>query len=332
MAIDEINAMGGVNGKTLVPVYEDYGGDPAVAVEKIKKLIMQDEVVATVGLYTSASRIACRPVLEENDSLLFYPTFYEGEDPSPNIVYTGAAPNQQGDLFVPWLVENVGNKFFLLGTDTVYMSLINKQCTEALTALGGEVVAEEYVPSGHDDFSTIIAKINDTKPNVIYANLNGDSAVAFYKQYKSYGLDPAQMPIASFVSDENTFKALGAETAAGHYMSINYMNTIDTSKNKAFVEKYRELYGDSELQSVAEAAYKSVYLLAYALDRIGDGEYTAENIRAALAGAEIDAPGGVVRVDPDNFHVYLKARIGKVNDAGKVEVVYESEDLIKPEP
>jgi ABC-type branched-subunit amino acid transport system substrate-binding protein len=293
---------------------------------------MQDKVVATVGLYTSASRIASRPVLEENDGLLFYPTFYEGEDPSPNIIYTGAAPNQQGDLFVPWLVENVGDKFFLLGTDTVYMSLINKQCTEALTALGGEVVAEEYVPSGHDDFSTIIAKINDTKPNVIYANLNGDSAVAFYKQYKSYGLDPAQMPIASFVSDENTFKALGAEASAGHYMSINYMNTIDTPANKAFVERYRELYGDSELQSVAEAAYKSVYLLAYALDRIGDGEYTAENIKAALADAEIEAPGGTVRVDPDNFHVYLKARIGKVNGEGKVEVVYESEELLKPEP
>jgi branched-chain amino acid transport system substrate-binding protein/urea transport system substrate-binding protein len=333
IAIDEINAAGGIGGRNLVPVYEDYGSDPALAVDKIKKLIMQDEVVATVGLYTSASRIAARPVVEENDSLLFYPTFYEGEDPSPNLIYTGAVPNQQGDLFVPWLIENVGSKFFLLGTDTVYMQLINKQATEKLAEYGGEVVAEEYVPSGHSDFATIINKINETKPDVIYANLNGDSAVAFYKAFKSFGLDPATMPIASFVSDENTFQALGAQTSAGHYISINYMNTIDSPENKAFIDKYVADYGtDSQVTSVAEAAYKSVYLLAEALKKLGDEEYTAENIRGALADVEINAPGGSVKVDPDNYHLYLKARIGKVNADGILEVVYESEDLIKPEP
>ncbi|MDR1796432.1 MAG: transporter substrate-binding domain-containing protein [Clostridiales Family XIII bacterium] len=333
MAIEEINAAGGVNGKTLVPVYEDYGSDPALAVDKIKKLIMEDEVVATVGLYTSASRIACRPVLEENDGLLFYPTFYEGEDPSPNIVYTGACPNQQGDLFVPWLVENVGPKFFLLGTDTVYMQLINSQAKELLAANGGEVVAEEYVPSGHSDFATIINKINETKPDVIYLNLNGDSAVAFYKAYKQYGLDSSVMPTASFCSDENTFGALGPEISAGHMISINYFNTIDTPENQKFVEDYAAAYGsDSVLQSVAEASYKSVYLLKYALEEIGDGEVTPESIRAALADVEIDAPGGAVKVDSDNYHLYLKARIGKVNADGLLETVYESEELIKPEP
>jgi len=195
------------------------------------------------------------------------------------------------------------------------------------------VVAEEYVPSGHSDFATIINKIKETNPNVIYANLNGDSAVAFYKAFKDYGLDAETMPIASFCSDENTFNALGAETSAGHYISINYVNTIESAENTEFIANYKALYGDdTEVTSVAEAAYKSVYLLAYALEAIGDGEYTAENIRASLSGVEIDAPGGAVKVDGDNFHLYLKACIAKVGDDGLLDVVYESDELIKPAP
>ena len=135
-------------------------------------------------------------------------------------MYTGAVPNQQGDIFIPWLAENVGKKFFLLGTDTVYAQLINSQCREALAEVGGEVVGEEYVPNGHNDFSTIITKIKEADPDVLFVNLNGDSGVAFFKQYKQYGLDPATMPVASYLLDESTVAALGAETAAGHYTSI----------------------------------------------------------------------------------------------------------------
>lgn len=331
MAVDEINEAGGVKGKKLEPVYEDYGMDPAVAAEKIKKLIMQDKVTATVGLYTSASRIAAEPVIQDNDGLLIYPTYYEGEAPSPNLVYTGAVPNQQGDLFVPYLTENVGKKFFLLGTDTVYMSLINKQCKDLLEKYGGTAVGEEYVPGGHSDFASVITKIKEAKPDVIYCNLNGDSAVAFYKQYKSYGLDSATMPIASFVTDEVTVKALGAQTAAGHYISINYINTIDTEANKAFIEKYKGKYGaDKEMTSVGEASYTSVKLLAAALEKTED--YTPAGLKKAMSGMEIDAPQGRIKVDPDNFHIYCKARIGKVNADGNIEVVYESPELIKPDP
>ncbi len=331
MAVDEINEAGGINGKKLTYVFEDYATDAATAAEKIKKLIMQDEVTAVVGCYTSASRIACEPVVEENNSLLIYPTFYEGEKPSENVVYTGAVPNQQGDIFIPWLAENVGKKFFLLGTDTVYAQLINSQCRDALANIGGEVVGEEYVPNGHNDFSTIITKIKDADPDVLFVNLNGDSGVAFFKQYKQYGLDANTMPVASYLLDESTVAALGAETAAGHYTSINYVSTLDTEANKSFLERYHEKFGDdAEMTVVGEETYASVMLLAQALKKTDD--YSAESIIKAMDGISLDAPEGTITFDAETNHMYLRGRIAKVNSEGKFEVVYESPELIKPNP
>lgn len=331
MAIDEVNEAGGINGKKITYVLEDYATDAATAAEKIKKLIMQDEAVATVGCYTSASRIACEPVVEDNDSLLIYPTFYEGEEPSKNVVYTGAVPNQQGDIFVPWLVENVGKKFFLLGTDTVYAQLINTQCRASLEECGGEVVGEEYVPNAHNDFSSIITKIKEADPDVLFVNLNGDSGVAFFKQYKQYGLDAATMPVASYLLDESTVAALGADTAAGHYTSINYVSTLDTDANNEFLKKYHEKFGDdAEMTVVGEETYVSVKLLAEALKKTDD--YSSASIIKAMDGITLDVPEGEVKFDPETNHLYLRGRIAKVSDEGKFEVVYESPDLIKPDP
>lgn len=331
MAVDEINAAGGIKGKKIETVEEDYATDAATAAEKMKKLIMQDKVVATVGLYTSASRIAAAPVVEQNNGILVYPTFYEGETPSKNIIYTGVVPNQQGDLFVPWLAENVGTKFFLLGTDTVYAALINKHAAETLAKSGGTVVGEQLVPSGHSDFASIIAKIKESGANVIYANLNGDSAVAFYKQYNSYGLNPDETPIASFITDESMVKALGADIAKGHYTSVNYFNTVDTPENKAYLEKYAKKYGSADgVTAVGEASYTSVMLLAEALKKAKD--LKTESILKAFDNLEYNAPQGQIKIDADTHHIWAKARIGRVNAEGKFDIVYESKDIIKPMP
>lgn len=331
LAIDEVNEAGGVNGRKIIPVFEDPASDPAKAAEKIKKLIMQDKVAATIGCYTSASRIAVTPVVESNNSVLVYPTFYEGEKPSKNLIYTGCVPNQQGDLFVPWLVKNVGKKIFFLGTDTVYATLINKQAKALLETCGGIVAGEEYVPNGHSDFSSIINKIKAASADVIYCNLNGDSSVAFYKQYKNYGLDPKKMPIASFITDEMMVKAIGADNTAGHYTSVNYFNSIDTPANKEFIKKYEAKFGtNTTVTAVAEASYISAKLLAKALEKAGD--LSADKIINAFSGLEIDAPQGKVKMDETNHHLWCKARIGKVNSEGKFEIVFESPELIKPQP
>jgi branched-chain amino acid transport system substrate-binding protein/urea transport system substrate-binding protein len=329
MAVDEVNAAGGVNGKKLVPIFEDYSTDPAKAADKMKKLIMQDQVVATVGLYTSASRVAARPIVEQNNGLLVYPTFYEGEDPSPNIIYTGTVLNQQNDLFVPWLMENVGKKFFFLGSETVYVSLIHAQAVEVVKANGGEIVGNEIVPSGNADFASVIAKIKEADPDVIYANLNGDSTVAFYKQYKSFGFDSKTMPIASTITDEASVAAIG-DAAVGHYSCFNYFNTIDSEANKVFVDNYEKKYGNRDVTAVGEASYDSVMLLAKALEKAAD--YKPETIIKAFEGLEFDAPQGPIKVDPSSHHIWCRGRIAQVAEDGTFKVVYESSEMIEPKP
>lgn len=329
MAIDEVNAAGGVKGKKLVPVFEDYSTDPAKAADKMKKLIMQDQVVATVGLYTSASRVAARPVVEQNNGVLVYPTYYEGEDPSPNIIYTGSVLNQQNDLFVPWLMENVGKKFFFLGSETVYVSLIHAQAREVVKANGGEIVGDEIVPSGNADFASVIAKIKEANPDVIYANLNGDSAVAFYKQYQSYGFDPTTMPIASTITDEASVAAIG-EAAIGHYSCFNYFNTVASEANKTFVDNYEAKFGNRNVTCVGEASYDSVKLLAMALEKAAD--FTPASILKAFEGLEMDAPQGPIKIDPATHHLWCRGRIAKVASDLSFEVVYESPEMIEPKP
>lgn len=332
MAFDEINAAGGVNGKKIEYIHEDYASDPAKATEKIKKLIEDDEVVATVGCLTSASRQATLPTLKEDNSLLVYPVYTEGEEIHPNVIYTGAMPNQQATDYVPWLIKNQGKKVFFVGSDYVYPKTCNKQAKALVEMNGGETVGEEYAPLGQSDFATIIQKIKQANPNFIYCDLVGDSAISFYKAYKQYGLDPKTCPIAAITVDEMSVKGMGAEYAAGHFTSMNYFSTLDTPKSKEFVKKYNEKFkDDSTITSLAESTYDSVYLLSEALKKVSDPKDTDALIKA-FSGLEFDAPQGKIKVDESNHCTWMYSRFGKCNDKGEFEIVYESKNLIKPEP
>jgi len=316
-------------------VVKDYATDPDTAVKVVKELILQDEVTAIVGLYTSASRVAVEPILEEYEVPLVYPTFYEGEEPNDYVVYTGCVPNQQGDYFVPYLYENVSENFYLLGTDTTYAQGINRQATELINSLGGNIVGDELVSSDITEFSDIIAKIKDTCGDegcVIYANLNGDSGTAFYTQFAAAGLSD-KYTIASFIMDESFSTALGS-AAANTYASVNYFNSIDSEANKKFLTAYGEKFGEekaSSVTAVGEATYDAVYLLAGSLEKCGD-DISTENILANFDDLSFDAPQGTITVDPDNHHIYCKARIGLVQEDGSIATIYESDDVIKPEP
>lgn len=332
LAIDEINANGGVKGKKLIPVQEDLASQPSVAATKAKKLLLQDKVVAIVGGYTSASRQAMLPIVEQNKGVLVYPTLYEGEECSKNIIYTGAVPNQQLQDFIPWLIENYGKKFFFVGSDYVYPAETNKQVKALLQKHGGEVVGEEYVPIGHSEFSSVVNKIKTARPNVIFSDLVGDSVAAFYKQYKSYGLDPAKMPIASPITAETDVASMGAEVGEGHITSYGYFQSLDTTENKKFVEAYHKKYGQNEpITSVIEAAYFSTHLLAKALEKTDDMQ-NADKLVKAFAGLEYQAPQGKIRIDEHNNHTYLYSRIAKIGKDGQFHVLKESKEPIAPEP
>ncbi|MEK5061458.1 hypothetical protein BK126_04865 [Paenibacillus sp. FSL H7-0326] len=332
LAIDEINNKGGVNGKKLIPVQEDPASEPSVAVIKTKKLILQDKVTAIIGGFTSASRQAMLPIVEQNNGVLVYPTFFEGEEYSKNIIYTGATPNQQLQDFIPWLVKNVGKKIYFIGSDSVYAVETNKQVKALLQMSGGDVVGEQYVPFGHSEFASVINKIKNSGADFIFSDLVGDSVAAFYKQYKSYGLDSEKMPIASPVTAETEIISMGADVAKGHISSSAYFQSIDSPENKKFVKAYHTKYGQNEvITQVMEAAYNSTHLLAQALEKVSD-PYNADKLIKAFAGLELQAPQGKIKVDSENNHTWLYNRIGKVGSDGQFDIIQVSNESIHPEP
>jgi len=331
MAIEEINAAGGVLGKKIEPVIEDGASDWPTFAEKAKKLLQSDKVATVFGCWTSASRKAVLPVFEENNGLLWYPVQYEGLESSPNIFYTGAAPNQQIVPAVEWLLENKGKKFFLLGSDYVFPRTANKIIKAQLSAMGGEVIAEEYTPLGHTDYSTIVNKIKSAKPDVVFNTLNGDSNVAFFKQLKDAGITAEDLTTCSVSVAEEEIRGIGAENMKGHLVSWNYYQTTDTPENKEFVSKYKAKYGNDRVtDDPIEAAYIAVYLWAAAVEKAGSIE--VEKVKEAAKGLEFKAPEGTVKIEGENQHLWKPVRIGEVQEDGLIKEIWSTEGAVRPDP
>ncbi|MCR8629929.1 urea ABC transporter substrate-binding protein [Paenibacillus radicis (ex Xue et al. 2023)] len=331
MAIDEINKAGGVLGKQLKPIVEDGASDWPTFAEKTKKLLQKDKTAVIFGGWTSSSRKAVLPVVEQNKGLFFYPVQYEGLESSPYIFYTGATTNQQIVPAVTWLLQNKGKKFFLLGSDYVFPRTANKIIKEQLKAEGGQLIAEEYTPLGHTDYNTIISKIKKDKPNVIFNTLNGDSNVAFFKQLKDAGISAKDLTTLSVSIAEEEIRGIGASVLEGHYAAWNYYQTTDTPENKKFVDAYKAKYGkDRVTDDPIEAGYFGVYLWAEAVKKAGS--FDVEKVKEAAKGLEYNAPGGKVMIDGENQHVYKTVRIGQVQADGQFKEVWNSGKPVKPDP
>jgi len=334
MAIDEINAKGGItiDGKKLkiVPVEEDGASDWPTFAEKATKLIDQDQVAVVFGGWTSASRKAMLPVFEAKDHFLFYPIQYEGQECSKNIFYSGAAPNQQAEPAVDWLLQNKGKDFFLVGSDYVYPRTANTIMREQLKANGGKVVGEDYLPLGNTEVAPIIAKIKQAMPKggVIVNTLNGDSNVAFFKQMKAAGITPANgYSIMSFSIAEEEIAAIGPEYLEGTYAAWNFFQSLDTPASKEFTKNFKAKYGDKRVTSdPAEAAYMMVYLWAAAAEKANSVD--DNKVREALIGVSFDAPEGKVTVMP-NHHVDKRVLIGEVQKDGMFKIL-EDKGFVKP--
>ena len=333
LAIEEINAAGGVMGKKLVPTIEDGASDWPTFAEKSKKLIQQDQVAVVFGCWTSASRKAVKPVFEQLNGLLFYPVQYEGLEQSPNIFYTGAEPSQQIVPGVDYLLEQGKKKIYLLGSDYVFPRTANKIIKLQLAAKGGETAGEEYVQLGGTEFSTIISKIKDAKPDAIFNTLNGDSNVAFFKQFKDAGFTADSLITMSVSVAEEEVRGIGADYLAGHLTAWNYYQTTKTQANDKFVAAYKAKYGaDRVTADPIEAGYFGVYLWKAAVEKAGSTDIA--KIKEAVKSNEItfDAPEGKVKIDGETQHTYKYVRIGKVRADGLIDAVYESKDPLKPDP
>jgi two-component system, NtrC family, sensor kinase len=330
MAIAEINAAGGVLGRMIEPIIEDGASDPTIFALKAKSMIEQDQVATIFGGWTSASRKAVLPILEEFNALMWYPVEYEGLECSPHIFYTGMCPNQQVGPAVDWLLQNKGKRFYLLGSDYVFPRTSNKLIKAQLKQKGGILVGEEYLGLGTTNFGEAIAKIKQTKPDVIFNTLNGDSNLAFYQQYKDAGITADEIPIMAVSITEEELRRIGGGIATGHYASWSYFQSIDTANNRTFVNNFQAYYGSDRVTSdTIEAAYSQVYLWKQAAEKAGSFE--VKLLREAAYGQTFEAPGGKIIIE-QNHHLWKYCRIGKILQNGQFEVVFTSSGPIKPQP
>lgn len=332
LAVKEINAAGGVLGKTIQYQEEDGASDPSTFAAKAEKLVDQDGVSTVFGCWTSSSRKAVKSIFEDYGALLFYPVQYEGMESSHNIVYTGAAPNQQIVPAIDYLMEQGYSKFFLLGSDYVFPRTANMIITAQVKAAGMEVVGEEYADMDQTDFAAIISKIEDAQPDVIVNTLNGTGNVSFFKQMSEKNYSSEDFMTMSFSIAEEEVAAIGANILNGHMVSWNYYQTTENEKNTEFVKAYKAEYGDSRVTSdPAEAAYDAVYLWAAACEKAGSFE-VAKVIEAIEGGGiSFDAPEGPVVLDGGNHHLSKPVRIGQVKEDGLIYEVYAT-DPVKPDP
>lgn len=331
LAAQEINADGGVLGKQLEIVSEDGQSEPTIFAEKAGKLITSDCVAAVFGGWTSASRKAMLPVFESQDSLLFYPVQYEGLESSPNIFYTGATTNQQIVPALDYLVEQGTKSLFLVGSDYVFPRTANKIINAYAAAHDIEIVGEEYAPLGHTDFSTIVNKVKSADADAVFNTLNGDSNVAFFKEYNNAGMSADDMPVVSVSIAEEEVGGIGVDNVEGQLTAWNYYQTVDSPANTAFVEAFKAEYGeDRPTSDPMEAAYTSLYLWKAMVEKAES--FAVDDVTAAADGVTFDAPEGEVVVNGDNHHIAKTALIGKIGADGLIHTEWSSEEPIEPDP
>ncbi len=334
LAIEQINAMGGVLGRQIKYIQEDGASDWPTFAEKAKKLLVQDKVASVMGCWTSASRKAVLPVFEQYNGMLYYPTFYEGLEESPNVIYTGQEATQQILAGIDWVVDTKGAKsFYLLGSDYIWPRTSNKIARKHIEMKGLKVVGEEYYPLEHTQFNSVINKIKLTKPDVIYAIVVGGSNVAFYKQLKAAGIDlTKEAPLLLTISvTEDEILGIGGENIVGAYAAMKYFQSIENDNNAAFVKAFKERWGDGiVIGDVTQAAYLGPWLWKAAVEKAGS--FDVDKVREASPGIELTtAPEGYVKVH-ENHHLWSKLRIGHARADGQYDVVYETADLMEPDP
>ena len=331
LAVEEINAAGGVLGCPLEAVVEDGASDLQTFAQKARQLLLETQVAVVFGCWTSASRKAVLPALEHSSGLLFYPVQYEGLEQSPNIFYTGAAPNQQIVPGVNYLLAQGKRKIFLLGSDYIFPRTANLIVKAQLAALGGELAGEVYLPLGSREVDEPIAHILAVKPDAILNTLNGDSNVAFFQKLREAGLKPQDLPVMSVSVAEEEVRAIGQENIAGHLVVWNYFQTVDTAENRKFVKAYKARYGENRVtDDPIEAAYLGVYLWKQAVEKAGSTDVV--KVRAAAKNMEFAAPSGNVKIDAKTQHTWKTVRIGKVRSDGQIEEIWNSGRPVQPDP
>ena len=347
MTIDEINAKGGVNGKQLEAVVVDPASNWPLFAEKARQLLTQDKVAVVFGCWTSVSRKSVLPVFEELNGLLFYPVQYEGEEMSPNVFYTGAAPNQQAIPAVEYLMSEEGGsakRYFLLGTDYVYPRTTNKILRSFLHSKGvaDKDIEEVYTPFGHSDYQTIVANIKKFSAGgktAVISTVNGDSNVPFYKELANQGLKATDVPVVAFSVGEEELRGIDTKPLVGNLAAWNYFESVENPQNKKFVADWKAYAKKHNLPGAdkavtndpMEATYVGIHMWAQAVEKAKSTD--VDKVREALAGQTFAAPSGyTLTMDKTNHHLHKPVMIGEIQADGQFNVVWQTEGPIRAQP
>ncbi|MDI1340464.1 transporter substrate-binding domain-containing protein [Polaromonas sp.] len=334
LAIGEINEAGGVDGREIVPVCYDARSSPEIYAALAERLIVQDKVNVIFGCYMSSSRKAVLPIVEKWNKLLFYPTLYEGFEFSNNIIYTGAAPNQNSVQLAEFMTANFGARVYLIGSRYIYPYESNRIMSDlVLQRPNSSKLGERYVEldACARDFQLIMDDIKAKQPDFIFSTVVGDSTASLYQAYAEAGFNPKTMPIASLTTSEAEISQMGAEVALGHFTSAPYFQSINRETNLRCLDRLLRRFGSECVPNMCwEAAYFQLHIFANALRNAGEDDIG--QILPHILGSEFDAPQGRVRIDPTNHHTSLYPRIGVANSKGQFTIVREATRPVHPDP
>jgi urea transport system substrate-binding protein len=335
MLIEEQNAKGGINGRKIEPVVVDPASDWPLYAEKARELIQQEDVDAIFGNWTSSSRKAVLPVVEELEVPLFYPVQYEGQESSEYVFYTGAAPNQQSLPAVRYLKEVYGiERWVLAGTDYVFPRTTNKILKAWLKKEGvsDDDIMVNYTPFGHSDWQSIVSRIkefgNQGKPTAVISTINGDANVPFYKELANQGVEAIDIPVLALSVSEQLLSGIDTEPLVGHMAAWNYFQSLDTKANKKFVKKWHKYIGskDRVTSDPMHAHYVGFNMWVEAVKKAGTSEPNA--VVDAMPGITVpDLTGGYATM-LNNHHITKPALIGEIQDNGQFQEVWRSKGYV----
>lgn len=327
MAVDEINERGGLLGQKIKAITVDGFSDDVSFARGAVSLIDEHNVCAIFGCWTSSSRKAVKPVVEEKHSLLWYPIQYEGLEQSPHIVYTGSCLNQQIAPVIDW-AHSVGKcRIALVGSDYVFPRTANKLASSMLAGTCAKVVHESYHPLACQDFSSLMLELKACRPDLILNTINGQGNVHFLTQLQSLPELSEPNLVCSISCSENMFSRL-SDGAEGQLACWGYFQSVDTPGNRHFIEQLK--LKDYHISSDPIAtAYSQVLLWASIVERIGS--FDPNDVRRHLVGSSIDSPLGNMEIEA-NHHIKRNALIGRCDQNGQFETIWQSDGPIEPLP
>lgn len=333
LAIEEINRAGGVLGREIEVMAYDPGSVPETYRRMADRLLTEDGASVIFGCSTSAERKAVLPAIERRNGLLWYPSLYEGFEYSPNVIYTGACPNQNSFPLAEYIVRKYGPRVYLIGSDYIYPRESNRIMRDLVESYAGQVAGEQYVAMEASDaeLNRALDTIRMRAPDVVFSTIVGRTAQRFYRLYAQRGFDPTRLPIASLTMAEGELREIGPEFCVGHLTAASYFGSLESESNRRFKSAFAKACGaDRPVSMWSAGAYAQVKLFAKALAQAGSLD-TQRLVDAAL-GLSLDAPEGPVQIDADNNHAWLTPRIGRARRDGGFDVVWEGKGPIKPDP